>query len=170
MSGEKLIAHWQMDREMLLRFSEETSRTQKEKSKALLWIVSIFFIVFSIAFLFILEDNERIPFLGIMLSVYLIIFVSARFFPWLYRRKNLLGDALVLIGSKYIYINGYFHNWDFPMSGLSKLKETKTPFRGIHMVYFYTDRTGRNTFQLKIPVPKGIDTKQLILRLKSENN
>lgn len=168
LNGNKLISSWKMNTEMREKFLDETSSAQKNKSKMLIRIVGIFFLVFTILFLLFLDADERLLFFLIMFSVFLMIFFASGFFPWLYRYKNLKGDGIVLIGSKYIYINGNFHNWDFPMSGLEKLKAIDEPFRGILLKYYFTDRTGPNSFELKIPVPEDIDTDLLVFRIKNK--
>lgn len=167
LNTEKLIKSWKMDREMLRLFVNETSLSQKNKSKFLIWIVGAFFLFFTIFFLIILDPDDRLGFFLIMGSIFLIIFFASKIFPWIYQYKNNRGDGFVLIGSKYIYINGYFHNWDFPMSGLEKLKAIDNPYRGIQLKYYYTDRTGPNSFELKIPVPENIDVDELILRIRN---
>lgn len=169
LNREKLIESWQMNRETLRSYVDETSSTQKNKSKMLIKIIGIFFLVFTVFFMIILDSEDRLGFFLIMFSVFILIFSASKFFPWLYHYKNVRGDGYVLIGSKYIYINGYFHNWDFPMSGLEKLKAIEVPFRGIQLIYHYTDRTGPNSFELKIPVPENIDLKELIRKIETSS-
>ena len=67
------------------------------------------------------------------------------------------------------YINGFFHNWDFLLSGLSKVKIIKKPFYGINLVYYYTDRTFKHSEELFIPANKNIDLNNLIVALEKGN-
>ncbi|RUA12376.1 MAG: hypothetical protein DSY82_01445, partial [Flavobacteriia bacterium] len=124
-------------------------------------------IVFGI-FILVIDEGKMAMFL-ILLG--LIAFLAAFAFgmPFYYRFKNLRGDGKILLGAKYAYINGYFHNWDFPLSGLSKVKPIKDPFYGINLIYYYTDRTLKNSEELFIPANEDIDIKALVEQLKKAN-
>ena len=133
---------------------------------------------------YILENKNRIDYVvelgsGIgrklfMLAVLagLISFLAlfAYGMPFYYKISNKRGDGKILIGAKYAYINGYFHNWDFLLSGLSKVKAINKPFYGINLVYYYTDRTLQHSEELFIPVNEDIDIAGLITKLKELND
>lgn len=166
LNREQLIAQWQLDRESLKSFADENFRIQQNRNKVLLRITGVFFALVTIIFLFFLDKDERLFFLGIMFSVFLIVLAFALLMPHWYRYCNKKGNGAVLIGKKYLYLNGTFHNWDFPMSRFEKAEETVTPFRGIILAYRYTDRTGSHRCELKIPVPVNVDIKMLIRQIK----
>lgn len=169
-TGEKLLVHLQLDDEMIKKYAQTLREESKEKNKAIMWVIGILFLIVTIIFLFIIEKDERGGFLAIIGSIVLIVFAASRFFPWYYYRRNLKGDGQILIGEKYAYFNGYFHNWDYPLSGLSKVKSIKNPFHGIYLAYYYTDRTWRHTHEIKFPVPEDFDPKPIVDRLKSSNS
>lgn len=169
LSGTELLANWKLDKELILIYSQYKKSKALEKNKVVMWIVGILFVVITIPFLFFLEDDERFGFLLIIGSVFLIVLFSSLFFPNYYFRKNNKGDGQILIGSKYAYINGYFHNWDFPLSGLSKVKVIKSPFYGINLTYYFTDRTWQRSEELIIPAPENVDLNILIGQLKKRN-
>ena len=168
-NGDTLIAQWKLCDEQKLNYSIYMRTTSLAKNKILMWIISMLFVVILIPFLFFLEGEEIWGFLLILVAVLLTIFLFSRFMPYYYYSRNLKGDGQVLIGSKYAYVNGYFHNWDFPLSGLKKLKAISQPFEGISLTYYYTDRTWRNEHTLNIPVEKGADAKSLIEQIKQGN-
>ncbi|WP_372649056.1 hypothetical protein [Draconibacterium sp.] len=168
-SGEKLLVHLKLDDEMLHNYASTLKAESKEKNKAIMWVVGILFLIFTIPFLFFLESDERGGFLIIIGSIVFAVFMASRFFPGYYYRKNLKGDRQILIGEKYAYFNGYFHNWDYPLSGLTKIKAIKTPFYGLHLAYFYTDRTWRHVQEIKLPLPIEFDPKPLIERMRMAN-
>ena len=89
--------------------------------------------------------------------------------PQYYKYQNLKNDGKVLIGAKFAYINGYFHNWDFVLSGLSKVKVMRQPFYGINLVYYYTDRTLNNSEELFIPANENENLDELVSILKMKN-
>jgi hypothetical protein len=168
-TGEKLLVHLELNSEMIEKYAETLWKDGKEKSKAIMWVIGILFLIVTLIFLFILESDERIGFLAIMGSILLFVFAASRFFPWYYYRRNLKGDGQILIGEKYAYFNGYFHNWDYPLSGLTKVKAIKKPFHGIYLSYYYTDRTWRHSHEIKFPLPQNFDPKPIVERLRSSN-
>lgn len=169
-SGRKLLAHTELDGKLLQQYAKTLHESAREKNKALIWIMGGLFTIISIPFLFFLKKDEMFGFVGILGSIFLVIFIASKFFPWYYYRKNLNGDRQILIGEKYAYINGYFHNWDFPLSGLTEVKIINNPFHGIQLTYYYTDRTFRNAHEIKLPVPDNFDSKSIIENLKKANN
>jgi len=164
-----LLTAWNMDREMKDIYVAEFRREIYARSKMLLWIITGFFAFFIILFLFIVKDDWPV-FLGIMGSVYLVILIAGLSAPPYYTSRNRRGDGHVLIGAKYIYINGYFHNWDFPLSGLSSIEPISKPFRGIELIYYFTVRRNVQTQEIRIPTPDFIDSEKLIAQIQSENN
>ncbi|WP_372775378.1 hypothetical protein [Mangrovibacterium sp.] len=169
-TGKKLLIHLELDDEMLKQYAVTMKRESKDKNKAIMWIIAISFLVITVPFLFFLDTDERGGFLLIIASIVAFIFAASRFFPLYYYRKNMKGDKQILIGEKYAYFNGYFHNWDYPMSGLTKIKAIKTPFHGIHLAYYYTDRTWKHVHEIKFPVPNYFDPKPLVNQLKMANS
>jgi len=165
----KLLAGWDMDQEMKERYIAELSREVYSRSKMLLWVISGFFLFFVLLFLFFVGDDWPL-FLAIMGSAYLIIFIAGISAPPYYTAKNKRGDGHVLIGAKYIYINGFFHNWDFPLSGLKRIESIAEPFKGILLIYFYTVRHTVQTQEIRIPVPDFVDSEKLIAQIHAENS
>ena len=168
-SGEKLLVHLEMTGEMKKQYATTLRDESRAKNKAVMWVVGVLFVVITFPFLFFLEKDEMGGFLFIMGSIFLIVFAASKFFPVYYYRKNLKGDNQILIGEKYAYFNGYFHNWDYPLSGLSKVKAIKEPFHGIYLAYYYTDLTWRHTHEIKFPLPENFDPKPIVERLRSSN-
>lgn len=169
LSGEKLLVHLELNEEMLQQYASTLKTESQQKNKAIMWVIGILFLVITIPFLFFIERDEIAGFLIIMSSILLIVFLASRFFPFYYYKKNRKGDGQILIGEKYAYVNGYFHNWDFPLSGLSKVKSIRQPFHGIHLSYFYTDRTWKHFHEIKIPLPYNFDSEPIIQQLKRSN-
>ena len=169
LAGEALLARWELDDEALQAYVTNQKMETSEKNKAIMWLIAILFGLITLLFLFFLDGDERAGFLQIMGSIVLIVFGASRFFPWYYHHQNLKGDRQVLIGRKYAYINGYFHNWDFPLSGLTKIAAITKPFYGLHITYYYTDRTLKHTQDLKIPAPAGMNLLPVIDRIRKGN-
>ena len=168
--GSELLFRWKMTDEMLREFVNFQYEKNRAKNKAVIIVIGILFALISIPFLFILEGEELVLFFLIFGGIFGLLFVSAFFFPLYYKRRNSAGDGLVLLGAQYAYINGYFHNWDFPFSGINKVKPITEPFRGIQLVYRFADRTGPRTHELNIPVPKAFDLKEIGAKLKGNKS
>lgn len=168
-TGEKLLVHLEMTGKMKKQYATTLRDESRAKNKAVMWVVGVLFVVITIPFLFFLEKDEMGGFLFIMGSIFLIVFAASKFFPGYYYRKNLKGDGQIMIGEKYAYFNGYFHNWDYPLSGLSKVKAIKEPFHGIYLAYYYTDLTWRHSYEIKFPLPEYFDPKPIVERLKGSN-
>ena len=165
----ELLAGWDMDQQMKEIYVAEFRREIYSRSKMLLWVISGFFLFFTVLFLFIVKDDWPV-FVGIMGSAYLVILIAGLSAPPYYTSRNKNADGHVLIGAKYIYINGYFHNWDFPLSGLSSIQPIDKPFRGIELIYFFTVRRNVQTQEIRIPVPDFVDPEKLIAQIQVENS
>ena len=114
-------------------------------------------------------DEGKLAMFLVLIGLITFLSLFAFGMPFYYKMKNAKGDGNILIGAKYAYINGYFHNWDFPLSRLSKVEKIKEPFYGIQLVYYYTERTLEHSEELIIPVNKDLDIKALITELKASN-
>ncbi len=169
LSSDTLLARWELDDEMLRAYVALRNEESAAKHKAIMWIVGFFFAAITLLFLFFMDKEEMGGFALIMGAIFLLVFGASRFFPWYYRRRNLKADRQILLGAKYAYINGYFHNWDYPLSGLNKVDVLRQPFFGLHLVYYYTDRTLRNTHELKIPAPVDLDLQALVDQIRAAN-
>lgn len=162
LQGEQLIDQWRMDESTRRLFAAENGRIQKEKSFVLIRITGILFLLIGAFFFFQTEKDDRWLFVLIMGSVFAIVAFASWFFPRWYEYRNRKGDGFVLLGKHCIYVNGYFHQWSFALSGLRKLEAIDHPFRGVFIQYEYTDRTGKNVFDLKIPVSEDKDPREII--------
>jgi hypothetical protein len=169
LSGEEVLASWILDDAMRRTFAQVQNQESQAKNSAVILLIGAFFLVITILFLFFLKADERLGFFGIMAGLFLVVFIASRFFPWYYHRRNLQGDGQILLGGKYAYINGYLHNWDFPLSGLKRVKVINTPFYGLQLTYYTTDRTFRHDHELKIPAPESVDLDKVAARLRKEN-
>lgn len=168
-TGENLLAEWTLTNEQKENYSTYLFENEKNKNKFILYsIAAIAIVVFGI-FILVIDEGKLFMFL-ILIGLILFLASFAYGMPYYYKKSNLKGDGKILIGAKYTYINGYFHNWDFPLSGLSKVKIINEPFHGIYLGYYYTDRTLNHSEEIYIPSTKNIDLEALILKLQELNN
>ena len=166
-SGENVIASWSLSEEQKTAYVNTLFRTEQAKNKAILIITTILIVLIFGAFIVFIEEGKA-AMLVVMLALIVTISAFALGMPRYYRSKNLRGDGVVLLGKKFAYINGFFHNWDFPLSGIQKVKMIDQPFHGLFIQYYYYDRTLKNTEELNIPAPAELDLKNIVALLKSK--
>jgi membrane protein YdbS with pleckstrin-like domain len=168
-SGEELLAEWILDSEQKRRYIEHLYESSRAKNMVILTIM-LFWIVLIFGGFVLFMDEGRWIMGGVAVGLIAVLTLFAYGMPRYYRRSNLKSDGRIMIGVKYASINGYLHNWDYPLSGLSSIRIIQEPFYGIQLVYYYTDRTLRHTQELTIPANKDIDLNQLVKQLKELNS
>ncbi|MBI9040601.1 zinc ribbon domain-containing protein [Lutibacter sp.] len=166
-SGENLIAAWTLTDSEKRNYVDFLYNNEKAKNKGLLIVISVLAIVIFGIFILVIEEGKLFMFLTL---IGLLAFVSFFAFgmPYYYKNQNLKNDGKILIGKNFAYINGFFHNWDFPLSGIKKAKIIKEPFYGLYIKYYYTDRTFTNTEELNIPASEWVDLSPLLAVLNKE--
>jgi|GEM_PF-828584 len=168
-SGKNLLAFWQLDSKQKELYVEYLFESQKAKNKAIFTVMVVMFVLIFGIFIAVIEDDAKMPMFLAMLGFIAFLSLFAFGMPYYYRKSNREGDGKILIGAKYAYINGYFHNWDFLLSGLSKIKIIKEPFYGIYLVYYYTDRTLRHTQEIMIPANEDMELEGIIEKMLEAN-
>lgn len=159
--GNSLIASWKLSDEQKNSYVENLFKEALGKNLVVLFsISSIAIIVFGLFILFI--DEGKLFMLIVLLGLIILLSIFAFSMPYYYRYKNNKGDGVVLLGKKYAYINGYFHNWDFPLSGIEKVRIIDEPFYGLSLVYYYTDRTLQHRQELNIPANIDINLSEIV--------
>lgn len=166
-TGEQVLASWYLDEKQKADYVDYLFQTERSKNKVMFIVTSLFIVViFGLFALFVEEGSGAMVAVGLGLIALISVFAFGM--PNYYRNKNKAGDGVVLIGKKFAYVNGFFHNWDFVLSGISKCKIIEEPFHGIFIQYYYTDRTLTNSEELHIPAPKSEDLNLLVENLKSK--
>lgn len=164
-SGENILAGWQLNQQQKADFVKFTFQNERTKNRALLGLTTLLIVIIFSVFILLIDEGKGAMFL-VMLALIAIIAFFAFAMPAYYHAKNLKGDGLVMIGSNYAYVNGFFHNWDFPLSGIQKIKTIDQPFYGLFIQYYYYDRTLKHTEELTIPAPPDIDLDRLVSNLR----
>lgn len=167
-TGENILAEWTLTNEQKESYANYLFEHEKNKNRFILYSISAIAIVVFGIFILVIDEGKLFMFL-ILIGLILFLASFAYGMPFYYKKSNLKGNGKILIGAKYAYINGYFHNWDFPLSGLKKAKIITDPFYGLNLVYYYTDRTLSHSEELFIPVAENVDLKELIVLLKELN-
>lgn len=167
-TGENLLAEWTLTNEQKESYVNYLFEREKNKNRFILYSISAIAIVVFGIFILVIDEGKLFMFL-ILIGLILFLASFAYGMPFYYKKSNLKADGKILIGAKYAYINGYFHNWDFPLSGLKKARIITEPFYGLNLVYYYTDRALLHSEELFIPVAENVDLNELIGNLKELN-
>jgi len=167
-TGENLLAEWTLTSEQKENYATYLFEHEKNKNRFILYSISAIAIVVFGIFILVIDEGKLFMFL-VLIGLILLLTSFAYGMPFYYKKSNLKGDGKILIGAKFAYINGYFHNWDFILSGLKKVKIVNEPFYGLNLIYYYTDRTLRHSEELFIPATTDIDLNKLIDSLKELN-
>lgn len=163
-TGENLIASWTLNSAEKSQYVNYLFQNEKGKNMGIFIIITVLIVIIFGAFIIFIDEGKAAMFF-VMLSLIAFIALFAFGMPFYYKSQNNANDGNILIGKNFAYINGYFHNWDFILSGIKKAKVIQTPFYGIYIQYYYTDRTFTNTEELHIPAPKDIDLQSLCNQL-----
>ncbi len=167
-TGENLLAEWTLTDTQKKNYANYLFEHEISKNKVILVLIAgIAAVVFGI-FILVIDEGKLFMFL-VFIGLVMFLSIFAFGMPYYYKMKNTKANGHILIGAKYAYINGFFHNWDFLLSGLSKVKIITEPFYGINLVYYYTDRTFTHSEELFIPANENIDLEDLITKLKELN-
>ncbi len=168
-SGENLLASWHLTPEQKKQYVNYLFEQKRGQNIVILLSISIITVIVFVTFILFIDEG-KLAMLGVMFALIIFLALFAFGMPLYYRYQNNKGDGQVLIGAKYAYINGFFHNWDYPLSGLSKIKIIKKPFYGIDLVYYYTDRTLQHREEILIPANKEVELHSLVNSMKEANS
>ncbi len=169
LDGSDLLASWRLSPDMVRQYSSHLFETERWKNGKLAIVVSVLLaIVFGFFILF--APDGRLGMFLMLVGLVLVINLFARVMPYYYRYCNMRSSGWVLIGRQSAYVNGRFHSWRMPLSGLEVVKEIHEPFHGLRLRYYYHDRTLRNTEQLDIPLDEGVDVTSIVARLSAIAN
>jgi len=164
-SKENIIAQWTLNDAEKKQFVNHLFKHEKNKNTVILFSISFIAIIVFGIFIAVIDEGKLFM-LAVLVGLILFLALFAYGMPYYYKYKNSKGDGNILIGTKYAYINGYFHNWDFPLSGIKKVKIIHKPFYGISLTYYYTDRTLKHSETLEIPAPEHINLAQIVEKLE----
>ncbi len=160
-TGENLIASWKLNSEEKSQYVNFLFQNEKSRNISIFIVTTILIIIIFGAFIIFIDEGKAAMFF-IMLGLIAFIALFAFGMPHYYKQQNSKNDGNILIGKNYAYINGYFHNWDFILSGIKKAKIIDKPFYGLYIKYYYTDRTLTNTEELNIPASQNVNLQKVV--------
>ena len=159
-TGGNLIASWTLSSEEKKQYVNFLFQNERAKNMGIFIITTVLIIIIFGGFIIFIEEGKAAMFF-IMLGLIAFIALFAFGMPFYYKQQNSSNDGNILIGKNYAYVNGYFHNWDFVLSGIKKAKVIEKPFYGLYIKYYYTDRTLTNIEELNIPASQHVDLQKV---------
>lgn len=165
-TGENLLASWTLNSKEKSDYVNYLFQNEKGKNMGIFIITTVLIVIIFGGFILFIDEGKAAMFF-IMLGLIAFIALFAFGMPFYYKQQNSNNDGNILIGKNYAYINGYFHNWDFILSGIKKAKVIEKPFYGLYIKYYYTDRTLTNTEELNIPASENVDLQKVVEVLMS---
>ena len=161
-SGESAIAQWTLSDIDKLKFTDHQYQEQKKKNKFNFMLIGGFMVVIFGFFIVMMEEDGRVMMFSMLVGFLLLFSFFAFYMPGYFKNKNMQGDGHIIIGKKFAYINGFFYNWDFLLSGIENVEVINEPFHGLHLSYYYYIRsTIKKVEALDIPAPDNINLKSL---------
>ena len=163
----KILAHWEYNKEEWLEFSEEEFKKQKSEKWALFILIAVITILVGGIFTIIHRDAWKVllsVFTGLLFILAMTVLITTK---GKHARDNKNLKPEVYISLNGIYLAGDFHIWDFLTSKLevASFDEIKSQ---IIIDYSYMTRTGTDHSIVRIPVPlsKIEDAKIIVDKLR----
>jgi len=154
LSGQELLAYWTYNPQEWQRYTEKEFEISKFEKVPLLILVSVICLI--IGGIFAIADPEAglvvfIVMLGLITLLSGIVFVVPRLRHQ--HNQNSLGYAY--IGTKGLYLNGYFHNWNMLGASLDSAAILMDEIPMLEINYSFPTRTGRQEETVRVPIPQG---------------
>jgi cation transport ATPase len=164
---DKILAHWEYDKEEWLKYSDEEFKKQKSEKRIIFITIAVISIIVVGIFTLINRDAWKalfVVFAGLLALLALIAFIVPKI-KYARDRKNIKPEVYISLNG--IYLAGEFHIWNFLTS---KLEETYFDEKKLIITinYSYMTRTGLSHTIARIPVPpeKSEDAKIIVEKLK----
>jgi len=152
-TGANLLAHWKYDPAEWLRYADKEYVDSKRDKWNLFKLDAIISAVVGIGFAIFVRDSGWIVLCvlgGLLLLIVFVIVFTTRYDYYL--NKKYLGEAYIT--TEGVYLNRQLHmfrGWGASLDGIDYDEKGKC----LSFVYSVPSRTGRNDYNLRVPVPLG---------------
>ena len=161
--GSRLLAHWVYDPGQLEAQVAQDLRDTQARNRGLLLIVALFFLVFTLLFIWIgvaSGEGDRMPlFAGLMAAALLVVAAFAFGMPYLQRRRALRSSGEVYLAENGLWLNGTLHTWDPPLAALDEVRlvEDGAQARLVFALRSLSraSATLYQAYRVEVPVPPG---------------
>ena len=154
LSGQELLAYWTYNPQEWQRYTEKEFEISKFEKVPLLILVSVISLI--IGGIFAIADPEAglVVFL-VMLGLIALLSGIVFLVPRLRHQHNQSSLGYAYIGTKGLYLNGYFHNWNMLGASLDSASILMDEIPMLEIVYSFPTRTGRQEETVRVPIPQG---------------
>lgn len=152
-SGGNLLAHWKYDPVEWQNYAEKEYVRARQEKWGLFKLVAIISAVVGIGFVIFAPDGGWIVLGvlgGVLLLIVFVIIATTRYDYMI--NKKYVGEAYITTDG--IYLNRQLHmfqGWGARLDGIGYDEKDKF----LSFVYSMPSRTGRNDYNLRVPVPSG---------------
>jgi hypothetical protein len=145
-------------------FRQQDAQLRKEEKFMIFLFLSGLTVIIFIPFTIIVQEPFMLVVMLLLISMYALLGLAyPRLKPLLIRKQ----EGSVLILERGVYIEGYVHTWEFPLSKLLSKKWKEQPFPHVAISYEFFDRLGPRSYTVRIPIPaRKASFEQAIKRLK----
>lgn len=153
-TGKDLLAHWTYPREEWVAYAEAEYKRERKWKTQLFWIVAVMALLAGGGCFIFDQEAGGVVFL-VMLGLVAIIAFVAFFTSWYNYRQNLRYNGEAFIAPYAVYLNRQLHTWNSLAAWLEsvELKDEKQPY--LQFRYMAPTRTGLQSYDANVPVPKG---------------
>lgn len=153
LNNKNIIARWEYAPEEWMKFTEYNFAEDKKIRRGMFKVVTIIAIVIGVILTLMMQS---IIIAYVMIGIIIIVSIPAFLGPVVKHNRNLKNKGIVLISENSVFLNGEFFSWN--MSG-AMLDSVEKVFENdvfcLLVKYNYPTRTGIQTDEIRIPVPKG---------------
>ena len=154
LKGDGVLVRWSFSPEEWSRFVEAEHGRDRAAKLATFYIIAGFALFFGLLFLILGGKGGRATFLAMLTLIAFIGGVAALSVALSYRaNKSSLGE--VIVARTGIYLNRTLHNWNMLGARLDKVSLMEAEDLLLEFDYSYPARAGRQTAEVRFPVPPG---------------
>lgn len=154
LSGQDLLAYWTYTPAEWRTYTETEFQIAKGEKVPLLILTSVICLVIGGIFAFA-DPEAGLVVLGVMLGLIALLSLIVFIAPRLRHEKNQNSLGYAYIGSKGVYLNGVFHNWNMLAASVDNVSIEMEAIPLLAITYSFPARTGRQEETVRIPIPQG---------------
>jgi hypothetical protein len=167
--GDNLLVHWTYAPDEWQQYAEEEYTRQRASNKTLFIIITIVTTVCGFGY-WIFNPSIAQWALIVMAGVIALTGFIAWFTPFYNHRQNKNNQGQAFFTNHAVYINRQLHDFTGLGSNLEKTEIKGDQQQFIEFTYSAPTRSGRQTYQARIPVPQGkeVEARDLVDRYNSQ--
>jgi hypothetical protein len=156
LKGDNLFTHWTYSRDEWQQYAEEEHRRQKSGNRKTFIMIAVIALVVGLGFWLMNRGSGPVVLLAILGTIALIALVAWATTAYNYRQnKTTQGQAYFTPDA--VYLNRQLHDFNSLGSKLEHVELKGEQQQYIGFTYSFPTRNGRDSYELRVPVPQGKD-------------